>query len=61
MLQRTNAKATHEIFFSPRALYVLVWDMGANNQLAERPMMNIMRVLLRRYIQVILSSKQTLL
>jgi len=23
--------ATHELFFSPRALYVLVWDMGANN------------------------------
>jgi len=40
MLQRTNAKATHEIFFSPRALYVLVWDMGANNQLAERPAKN---------------------
>lgn len=24
--------ATHELFFSPRALYVLVWDMGATNQ-----------------------------
>jgi GTPase SAR1 family protein len=23
--------ATHELFFSPRALYVLVWDMGATN------------------------------
>jgi len=23
--------ATHELFFSPRALYVLVWDMGAKN------------------------------
>ncbi|KAL3919438.1 MAG: hypothetical protein SGILL_003752 [Bacillariaceae sp.] len=23
--------ATHELFFSPRALYVLVWDMGASN------------------------------
>lgn len=23
--------ATHELFFSSRALYVLVWDMGANN------------------------------
>jgi hypothetical protein len=24
--------ATHELFFSPRALYVLVWDMGATNK-----------------------------
>lgn len=24
--------ATHELFFSPRALYVLVWDMGATNR-----------------------------
>eukprot|EP00934_Nitzschia_sp_Nitz4_P003673 Nitzschia sp. Nitz4//scaffold115_size69933//47363//53133//NITZ4_006008-RA/size69933-snap-gene-0.86-mRNA-1//-1//CDS//3329533517//3663//frame0 len=24
--------ATHELFFSPRALYVLVWDMGAQNE-----------------------------
>ena len=24
-------KATHELFFSNQALYVLVWDMGANN------------------------------
>jgi len=23
--------ATHELFFSPRALYILVWDMGINN------------------------------
>jgi len=23
--------ATHELFFSPRALYIVVWDMGANN------------------------------
>lgn len=37
MLHRTHGKATHELFFSRRALYVLVWDMGANNQLVERP------------------------
>jgi GTPase SAR1 family protein len=24
--------ATHELFFSPRSLYVLVWDMGATNR-----------------------------
>jgi GTPase SAR1 family protein len=24
--------ATHQLFFSPRALYVLVWDMGATNK-----------------------------
>ena len=24
--------ATHQLFFSPRALYVLVWDMGATNR-----------------------------
>lgn len=24
--------ATHELFFSPRALYVLVWDLGATNR-----------------------------
>jgi len=28
--------ATHELFFSPRALYVLVWDMGATNQDTHR-------------------------
>lgn len=27
----TPPKATHELFFSNQALYVLVWDMGANN------------------------------
>lgn len=37
MLQHANVKATHELFFFPRALNVLVWDMGANNPLAERP------------------------
>lgn len=30
--------ATHELFFSPRALYVLVWDMGCNNPATKRPM-----------------------
>uniref|UniRef100_A0A7S4J5Y0 Roc domain-containing protein n=1 Tax=Odontella aurita TaxID=265563 RepID=A0A7S4J5Y0_9STRA len=30
--------ATHEIFFSPNALYVLVWDMAAHNkQVLRRP------------------------
>lgn len=24
--------ATHQLFFSPRALYILVWDMGATNR-----------------------------
>jgi len=24
--------ATHQLFFSPRALYILVWDMGATNK-----------------------------
>jgi GTPase SAR1 family protein len=28
--------ATHELFFSPRALYVLVWDMGATNRATLR-------------------------
>lgn len=28
--------ATHELFFSRRALYVLVWDMGANNSTTRR-------------------------
>ncbi|KAG7343390.1 Miro domain containing protein [Nitzschia inconspicua] len=28
--------ATHELFFSPRALYVLVWDMGATNPATRR-------------------------
>jgi GTPase SAR1 family protein len=28
--------ATHELFFSPRALYVLVWDMGATNPSTRR-------------------------
>ena len=28
--------ATHELFFSPRALYVLVWDMGATNRATMR-------------------------
>jgi hypothetical protein len=28
--------ATHELFFSPRALYVLVWDMGATNKDTHR-------------------------
>jgi GTPase SAR1 family protein len=28
--------ATHELFFSPRSLYVLVWDMGATNQSTQR-------------------------
>lgn len=28
--------ATHELFFSPRALYVLVWDMGATNKETHR-------------------------
>lgn len=28
--------ATHELFFSPRALYVLVWDMGATNRDTHR-------------------------
>ncbi|VEU35608.1 unnamed protein product [Pseudo-nitzschia multistriata] len=28
--------ATHELFFSPRALYVVVWDMGANNHAIEK-------------------------
>jgi GTPase SAR1 family protein len=28
--------ATHELFFSPRALYVLVWDLGATNRATRR-------------------------
>ena len=28
--------ATHELFFSPRALYVIVWDMGATNRATYR-------------------------
>jgi GTPase SAR1 family protein len=28
--------ATHELFFSPHALYVVVWDMGATNQATHR-------------------------
>jgi GTPase SAR1 family protein len=28
--------ATHKLFFSPRALYVLVWDMGATNHATTR-------------------------
>jgi GTPase SAR1 family protein len=28
--------ATHELFFSPRALYVLVWDMGATNSATKQ-------------------------
>eukprot|EP00546_Thalassionema_frauenfeldii_P001231 CAMPEP_0178932680 /NCGR_PEP_ID=MMETSP0786-20121207/22772_1 /TAXON_ID=186022 /ORGANISM="Thalassionema frauenfeldii, Strain CCMP 1798" /LENGTH=1673 /DNA_ID=CAMNT_0020610039 /DNA_START=172 /DNA_END=5190 /DNA_ORIENTATION=- len=28
--------ATHELFFSPFALYVVVWDMGATNELTFR-------------------------
>lgn len=28
--------ATHELFFSPRSLYVLVWDMGATNQSTQK-------------------------
>jgi len=28
--------ATHELFFSPRSLYVLVWDMGATNESTMR-------------------------
>jgi GTPase SAR1 family protein len=28
--------ATHELFFSPHALYVIVWDMGATNQDTHR-------------------------
>jgi GTPase SAR1 family protein len=28
--------ATHELFFSPRALYVLVWDMGASNSATKQ-------------------------
>ena len=28
--------ATHELFFSPRALYVLVWDMGAKNEATKQ-------------------------
>ena len=28
--------ATHELFFSPHALYVVVWDMGATNQSTHR-------------------------
>ena len=28
--------ATHELFFSSNALYVLVWDMGANNMATHR-------------------------
>lgn len=28
--------ATHELFFSPRSLYVLVWDMGATNRNTNR-------------------------
>jgi len=32
---------THELFFSPRALYVLVWDMGANNPATKQRVRNI--------------------
>ena len=28
--------ATHELFFTPHALYVVVWDMGATNQATHR-------------------------
>mmetsp|Transcript_25462 Transcript_25462/g.29080 ORF Transcript_25462/g.29080 Transcript_25462/m.29080 type:complete len:1382 (+) Transcript_25462:90-4235(+) len=28
--------ATHELFFSPHALYVVVWDMGATNEATHR-------------------------
>jgi len=28
--------ATHELFFSPHALYVVVWDMGSTNQSTHR-------------------------
>ena len=33
--------ATHELFFSPRALYVLVWDMGATNPATKLRVRNI--------------------
>lgn len=33
--------ATHELFFSPRALYVLVWDMGAKNPATKQRARNI--------------------
>jgi len=33
--------ATHELFFSPRALYVLVWDMGAKNPATKQKVRNI--------------------
>lgn len=32
--------ATHELFFSPRALYVLVWDMGATNSATKQRVRN---------------------
>lgn len=32
--------ATHELFFSPRALYVLVWDMGAKNPATRQRVRN---------------------
>ena len=32
--------ATHELFFSPRALYVLVWDMGATNPATKQRVKN---------------------
>ena len=33
--------ATHELFFSPRALYVLVWDMGAKNPATKQRARNV--------------------
>jgi GTPase SAR1 family protein/S1-C subfamily serine protease len=32
--------ATHELFFSPRALYILVWDMGATNPATKQRIKN---------------------
>lgn len=33
--------ATHELFFSPRALYVVVWDMGAKNPATKQRARNV--------------------